>query len=359
MNLFGQSSGLFGTTPSGTSGFKLPAVTTASAFPSIPATTSQSFAFGNLTSTSATTPAAPTAAPSVGLGGVSVSSDSQQAETASGQKQFISPKDSLIPKEVLALVTELKEEVKSNRLVIDEIMNFDVRRLLKIEDEMETLSIDLNKALRIVYRTAKKARALREEIRYDLRQSENAQRVYESVHTTDLKILLQYLFHLVSVYENQLQRLIEECDLLENYLKSNKASSFTVEDLRLGLNKLNETFRAIASRYYEAHERVKMCRAKVSQRQRVTQGSSDAQRLNVKGPDAFQPSHGLLLSTASTLKAGGSLPVALNTLLGTNVGPGSGFGNSSGLAGTNFAMKNPSSGFSFLNPSSSYKRGKP
>ncbi|KFD53621.1 hypothetical protein M514_05537 [Trichuris suis] len=358
MNLFGQSSGLFGNAPSGTSGFKLPTFTTASMFPSVPATASQSFGFGGLTSgTATTTTASAPAVPSVGLGGVLVSSSSQQAETASGQKQFTSPKDSLLPKEVLALVTELKEEVKSNRLVIDEIMNFDVRRLLKVGEDMEALSVDLNKALRIVYRTAKKARALREEVRYDLRQSENAQRVYESVHTTDLKILFQYLFHLVSVYENQLQQLIEQCDQLENYLKGTKAPTFTAEDIRMSLNKLNETFVSIASRYYEAHEQLKMYSAKVGQPQQLTQISSSDHRPNVKGPDPFQPSHSSFFSTNSALKAAGSLRGALSTFLTTGVAPASGFGNPSVLGTTSFPPTTTS--FSFLNPSASYKRGKP
>ncbi|KAL1239646.1 Nucleoporin p58/p45 [Trichinella pseudospiralis] len=234
----------------------------------------------------------------VGLGGV-LSSLSGAGEGG----KILTPKDSPVPKEILELVNLMASEVKSNRLIFDEILNFDPSRLTEIEKKIEYVSADQVRLNRNTYELAKAARALRTQSRHDLRLAENAQRFRESAISYDHNAVMKYLHTLSETYELQVQSISDHLGYLENLMNGSVQHSRTPEAIVANIYKMNDTFKTLSVEFYRVHED-----AKLVTKRRYTPVESLSNKSgkiyayeNIKGPSPFQPSTNAALVSSTTV----------------------------------------------------------
>ncbi|CAB1340912.1 unnamed protein product [Coregonus sp. 'balchen'] len=174
---------------------------------------------GSLVSTSA----AVSAAPSLGLGGVDFSTSS---EKKSDKSSGASP----------------QKFVKEQKQVHEEISRMSSKAMLKVQDDIKSLKQLLSVSASGLQRNA---------LAIDKLKMETAQ-----VHThTDVTL---YFRCLVEQFEVQLQQYRQQIEELENHLTTQGSGShITPQDLSLAMQKLYQTFVALAAQLQSVHENVK------------------------------------------------------------------------------------------------------
>ncbi|KRY40303.1 Nucleoporin p58/p45 [Trichinella spiralis] len=234
----------------------------------------------------------------VGLGGV-LSSLSGSGEGG----KIVTPKDSPVPKEILDLVNLMASEVKSNRLIFDEILNFDPSRLTEIEKKIEYVSSDQVRSNHSTYEVARAARALRAQSRHDLRLAENAQRFRESAISYDHNAVMKYLHALSETYESQVQSISDHLDYLENLMNGSMQHSRTPEAMVANIYKMNDTFKTLSVEFYKVHEDAKLVtkRRYTSVENFLNKSGKISVYENIKGPSPFQPSTNAALVSSTTI----------------------------------------------------------
>ncbi|KAJ8279307.1 hypothetical protein COCON_G00063730 [Conger conger] len=215
---------------------------------------------GALISTS--TSSAPPASTSVGLGGIDLSS-SEKNNKSSGARPEDSKalKDDNLPPLICQDVENFQKFVKEQKQVEEEISRMSSKAMLKVEDDIKSLKQLLSLSASSLQRNSLAINKLKMETAQELKNADIAIRTqktppglqHENTAPSD------YFRALIGQFEVQLQQYRQQIEELENHLTTQGSGhNITPQDLSLAMQKLYQTFVALAAQLQSVHENVKI-----------------------------------------------------------------------------------------------------
>ncbi|KAK2870155.1 hypothetical protein QQF64_021890 [Cirrhinus molitorella] len=216
---------------------------------------------GGLISTSVATASAP--APSLGLGGVDFSSTSEKNTdklSSTRPEDSKALKDENLPGPICQDVDNFQKFVKEQKQVQEEISRMSSKAILKVQEDIKTLRQLLSVCASGLQRNSLSIDKLKLETSQELKNADIALRTqktppglqHENTAPSD------YFRALVEQFEVQLQQYRQQIEELENHLTTQSSGShLTPQDLSMAMQKLYQTFVALAAQLQGVHENVK------------------------------------------------------------------------------------------------------
>uniref|UniRef100_A0A8C3X8M4 Nucleoporin 58 n=1 Tax=Catagonus wagneri TaxID=51154 RepID=A0A8C3X8M4_9CETA len=305
-----------------------------------------------------------------GLGGIDFSSSSDKKSDKTGTRPEDSKalKDESLPPVICQDVDNLQKFVKEQKQVQEEISRMSSKAMLKVQEDIKALKQLLSLAASGLQRDTLSIDKLKIETAQELKNAEIALRTqktppglqHENTAPAD------YFRVLVQQFEVQLQQYRQQIEELENHLASQASSShITPQDLSMAMQKIYQTFVALAAQLQSVHENVKVLKEQYLGYRKMFLGDAvdvfEARRAEAKkwqsaprvttGPTPFSNMpNAAAVAMAATLTqqqqpATGPQP-PLGVSFGAPFGSGIGTGlQSSGLGSSNLGGFGTSSGF--------------
>ncbi|XP_077601470.1 nucleoporin p58/p45 isoform X3 [Crocuta crocuta] len=316
------------------------------------------------------TTAATSTAGNEGLGGIDFSSSSDKKSDKTGTRPEDSKalKDENLPPVICQDVENLQKFVKEQKQVQEEISRMSSKAMLKVREDIKALKQLLSLAASGLQRDTLSIDKLKIETAQELKNAEIALRTqktppglqHENTAPAD------YFRVLVQQFEVQLQQYRQQIEELENHLATQANNShITPQDLSMAMQKIYQTFVALAAQLQSIHENVKVLKEQYLGYRKMFLGDAvdvfEARRAEAKkwqnaprvttGPTPFSSMpNAAAVAMAATLTqqqqpATGPQP-SLGVSFGTPFGSGIGTGlQSSGLGSSNLGGFGTSSGF--------------
>ncbi|NXV48774.1 NUP58 protein, partial [Uria aalge] len=202
------------------------------------------------------TAAAPSTTASEGLGGIDFSSSSDKKS-----KDSKALKDENLPPVICQDVENLQKFVKEQKQVQEEISRMSSKAMLKVQEDIKALKQLLSVVASGLQRNTLNIDKLKVETAQELKNAEIALRTqktppglqHENTAPAD------YFRILVEQFEVQLQQYRQQIEELENHLATQANNShITPQDLSMAMQKIYQTFVALAAQLQSIHENVKM-----------------------------------------------------------------------------------------------------
>ncbi|XP_036687059.1 nucleoporin p58/p45 isoform X3 [Balaenoptera musculus] len=209
------------------------------------------------------TAAATSSAGNEGLGGLDFSSSSDKKSDKTGTRPEDSKalKDETLPAVICQDVDSLQKFVKEQKQVQEEISRMSSKAMLKVQEDIKALKQLLSLAASGLQRSALSVDKLKVETAQELKNAEIALRTqktppglqHENTAPAD------YFRILVQQFEVQLQQYRQQIEELENHLATQANNShITPQDLSMAMQKIYQTFVALAAQLQSIHENVKV-----------------------------------------------------------------------------------------------------
>ncbi|XP_042570371.1 LOW QUALITY PROTEIN: nucleoporin p58/p45 [Cyprinus carpio] len=220
---------------------------------------------GGLVSTSIATTSAP--APSLGLGGVDFSTSSEKNTdklSSTRPEDSKALKDENLPGPICQDVDNFQKFVKEQKQVQEEISRMSSKAILKVQEDIKTLRQLLSVCASGLQRNSLSIDKLKLETSQELKNADIALRTqktppglqHENTCSSTCKNL--YFRALVEQFEVQLQQYRQQIEELENHLTTQSTTSpHNPSDLSQAMQKLYQTFVALAAQLQGVHENVK------------------------------------------------------------------------------------------------------
>ncbi|NXA24902.1 NUP58 protein, partial [Ibidorhyncha struthersii] len=202
------------------------------------------------------TTAAPSTTANEGLGGIDFSSSSDKKS-----KDSKALKDENLPPVICQDVENLQKFVKEQKQVQEEISRMSSKAMLKVQEDIKALKQLLSVVASGLQRNTLNIDKLKVETAQELKNAEIALRTqktppglqHENTAPAD------YFRILVEQFEVQLQQYRQQIEELENHLATQANNShITPQDLSMAMQKIYQTFVALAAQLQSIHENVKM-----------------------------------------------------------------------------------------------------
>uniref|UniRef100_A0A6Q2XB71 Nucleoporin 58 n=1 Tax=Esox lucius TaxID=8010 RepID=A0A6Q2XB71_ESOLU len=324
---------------------------------------------GSLVSTST----AVSATPSLGLGGVDFSTSSEKkSDKSSGASPQDSKalKDENLPPVICQDVDSFQKFVKEQKQVHEEISRMSSKAMLKVQDDIKSLKQLLSVSASGLQRNALAIDKLKMETAQELKNADIALRTQKTPPGLQHENTAPYDYFrcLVEQFEVQLQQYRQQIEELENHLTTQgNGSHITPQDLSLAMQKLYQTFVALAAQLQSVHENVKILKQQyLGYRRAFLEDSTDvfeSKRVASKkwqsnprvttGPAPFgSVPNAAAVAMAATLSQQQQPGPGSQASLGSGLGNpfASGVGSSLGSSGLGGFGSSSSSGFNFSNP---------
>ncbi|NXQ29983.1 NUP58 protein, partial [Alaudala cheleensis] len=202
------------------------------------------------------TTVAPSTTANEGLGGIDFSSSSDKKS-----KDSKALKDENLPPVICQDVENLQKFVKEQKQVQEEISRMSSKAMLKVQEDIKALKQLLSVVASGLQRNILNIDKLKVETAQELKNAEIALRTqktppglqHENTAPAD------YFRILVEQFEVQLQQYRQQIEELENHLATQANNShITPQDLSMAMQKIYQTFVALAAQLQSIHENVKM-----------------------------------------------------------------------------------------------------
>ncbi|KAM8976545.1 nucleoporin p58/p45 isoform 1-T1 [Pelodytes ibericus] len=274
-----------------------------------------------------------------GLGGVDFSSSSDKKSDKTGTRPEDSKalKDENLPQLIRQDVDNFQKFVKEQKQVQEEISRMSSKAMMKVQEDIKALKQLLTVASSDLQRNALTIDKLKMETAQELKNAEIALRTqktppgiqHENTAPAD------YFRTLVEQFEVQLQQYRQQIEELENHLATQANSShLTPQDLSMAMQKLYQTFVALAAQLQSVHENVKMLKEQYLGYRKTYLGDStdvfEARRLEVK---KWQSAPHVTTGPTPFSNIPNAAAVAMAATLTQQQQPATGFGASSAFGG--------------------------